>query len=189
MGYNDIDMDVVYVGHVSRVELLCAHGLLNGIGDPNAPKVDGEAFNITDDEPSPPWTFFRMYWIAAGDTTPLSSIRMLPPWFALWLTTIAEFLTWATSGGKKRPLGLNKEKVEFALYARTYNITKAREIFRFQPWVDQPYKNRQAVVQGSVNLYLSQENQGPLFPTEPSIWTEKPFRLIKNTGARTRGSL
>jgi sterol-4alpha-carboxylate 3-dehydrogenase (decarboxylating) len=40
MGYNDIEMDVVYVGHVARVELLAAHGLLAGIADENAPKVE-----------------------------------------------------------------------------------------------------------------------------------------------------
>jgi sterol-4alpha-carboxylate 3-dehydrogenase (decarboxylating) len=74
---------------VARAELLCAHGLLDGINNPNAPKIDGEAFNITDDEPSPPWSFFRMYWMAARDKTPLSSIWMFPPWFALWLTVIA----------------------------------------------------------------------------------------------------
>ena len=72
MGNNDIEMDVVYVGHVARVQLLAAHGLLTGIEDPTAPKVEGEAFNITDDQPSPPWSFFRLYWIAAGDKTPLS---------------------------------------------------------------------------------------------------------------------
>ena len=189
MGYNDIDMDVVYVGHVARAELLCAHGLLDGIKDPSSPKIDGEAFNITDDEPSPPWSFFRMYWMAAGDTTPLSSIWMFPPWFALWLTIIAEFLTWATSGGKKRPLVLKKEQIEFALYTRTYDITKARERLGFKPWVDQPYKNRQAAVQGSVDFYLSKENHGPLFPAKPSIWAEKPFRLIKSTGAKTKEGL
>ena len=189
MGYNDIDMDVVYVGHVARAELLCAHGLLEGINDPSAPKIDGEAFNITDDEPSPPWSFFRMYWMAAGDTTPLSSIWMFPPWFALWLTIIAEFLTWAVSCGKKRPLVLKKEQIEFALYTRTYDITKARERLGFKPWVDQPYKNRQAAVQGSVDFYLSKENHGPLFPPTPSIWAEKPFRLIKDTGVKNKEGL
>ncbi|KAG0645588.1 Sterol-4-alpha-carboxylate 3-decarboxylating [Hyphodiscus hymeniophilus] len=189
MGYNDIDMDVVYVGHVARAELLCAHALLDGIVNSDAAKVDGEAFNITDDEPCPPWSFFRMYWIAAGDKTPLSSIWMFPPWFALWLAMIAEFFAWATSWGKKRPSTMKKEQIEFALYTRTYDITKARERLGFKPWVDQPYQTRQAAIQGSVDLYLSTENHGPLFPRKPSIWAERPFNLIKNTGAKNKSDL
>lgn len=60
-GYNDAWMDVVYVGHVSRLQILACKGLLAGLTDPNAPKVDGEAFNITDDEPAHPLDFFRKY--------------------------------------------------------------------------------------------------------------------------------
>jgi sterol-4alpha-carboxylate 3-dehydrogenase (decarboxylating) len=73
MGYNEIFMDNVYVGHVAEAEILAVKGLLAEIDNPNAPKVGGEAFNITDDEPYPPFTFFRKLWIQAGDRTPLSS--------------------------------------------------------------------------------------------------------------------
>jgi len=90
MGYNDIEMDVVYVGHVAKAEVLAAVGLLRRHIDPSAPKIDGEAFNITDDEPSPPWTFFRKYWVLAGDKTPLSSVWMIPPPLVMIMAYIAE---------------------------------------------------------------------------------------------------
>jgi sterol-4alpha-carboxylate 3-dehydrogenase (decarboxylating) len=90
MGYNDVDMDVVYVGHVAKAEVLAALGLLRRHIDPTAPKIDGEAFNITDDEPAPPWTFFRKYWILAGDKTSLSSIWMIPPFIVMLMAHIAE---------------------------------------------------------------------------------------------------
>jgi sterol-4alpha-carboxylate 3-dehydrogenase (decarboxylating) len=61
IGYHDVDMDIVYVGHVARVGLLAAHGLIAGITDPDVPKVGGEVINVTDDQPSPPWSFFRLY--------------------------------------------------------------------------------------------------------------------------------
>lgn len=99
---------MVYVGHVARVELLAAHGLLAGIADESAPKVDGQAFNVTDDEPHPPWTFFKMYWTAAGDKTPLSSVIHFPPWLVMFLANSAEFITWSTSFGKLRPKLLKK---------------------------------------------------------------------------------
>jgi sterol-4alpha-carboxylate 3-dehydrogenase (decarboxylating) len=90
MGYNDIDMDVVYVGHVAKAEVLAALGLLRRHVDPTAPKIDGEAFNITDDQPAPPWTFFRKYWVLAGDKTPLSNIWMIPPFTVMIMAYVAE---------------------------------------------------------------------------------------------------
>ncbi|PMD51360.1 putative sterol-4-alpha-carboxylate 3-dehydrogenase, decarboxylating [Hyaloscypha bicolor E] len=138
MGYNDIFMDVVYVGHVARLELLAAKALLAGITDPTAPKVDGEAFNITDDQPAYPLNFFRKYWAIAGDKTPLSSVWLIPPPVVMFLANSAEFITWAMSWGKKRPKLLIKERMEFILYTRTYSIKKARERLGFKPWEKQP---------------------------------------------------
>lgn len=162
MGYNDIYMDVVYVGHVARLEVLAAKGLLAGITDPNAPKIDGEAFNITDDQPALPLHFFRKYWALAGDKTPLSSVWMVPPMIVLFLANTAEFITWATSWGKKRPKMLIKERMEFILYTRTYSIKKARELLGFKPWEKQPYANQEDAIKGSVEWFLLPENHGPV---------------------------
>jgi sterol-4alpha-carboxylate 3-dehydrogenase (decarboxylating) len=185
MGYNDIEMDVVYVGHVARVELLAAHGLLTGISDPAAPKVDGEAFNVTDDQPSPPWSFFRLYWNAAGDKTPMSSVWMFPPWLVMLMANSAEFITWSTSWGRLRPKLLKKERMEFVLYTRTYSIKKARERLGFKPWFNQPWKGQEEAVKGSVQLYLNQVNGGRLLTVKTSDWPERPFKLISNTGAKS----
>jgi sterol-4alpha-carboxylate 3-dehydrogenase (decarboxylating) len=185
MGYNDIEMDVVYVGHVSRVEILTAHGLLAGAENTWSPKVDGEAFNVTDDEPSPPWTFFRLYWLAAGDKTPLSSVWYFPPWLVMFLANSAEFITWSTSWGKKRPTLLKKERMEFVVYTRTYNIKKARERLGFKPWYNQPWKGQKDAVNGSVRQYLDATNDGRLLTAKDSDWPEYPFKLISSTGAKT----
>ena len=162
MGYNDIFMDVVYVGHVARLEVLAAKALLAGINDPNALKVDGEAFNITDDQPAYPLNFFRKYWAIAGDKTPLSSVWMIPPKAVLFLANSAEFITWAMSWGKKRPKLLIKERMEFILYTRTYSIKKARERLGFKPWEKQPYANQDEAIRGSVEWFLLAENHGPV---------------------------
>jgi sterol-4alpha-carboxylate 3-dehydrogenase (decarboxylating) len=162
MGYNDIFMDVVYVGHVARLELLAAKALLAGITDPTAPKVEGEAFNITDDQPAYPLNFFRKYWAIAGDKTPLSSVWMIPPAVVMFLANSAEFITWATSWGKKRPKLLIKERMEFILYTRTYSIKKARERLGFKPWEKQPYANQDEAIKGSVEWFLLPENHGPV---------------------------
>ncbi|EHL01714.1 putative Sterol-4-alpha-carboxylate 3-dehydrogenase, decarboxylating [Glarea lozoyensis 74030] len=138
MGYNDIDMDVVYVGHVAKAEVLAALGLLRRHVDPTAPKIDGESFNITDDQPAPPWTFFRKYWVLAGDKTPLSNVWMIPPVIVMMMAYIAEWFVWAFSGGKHRPEMLKVERMEFVLLTRTYNISKAKKLLGFKPWEGQP---------------------------------------------------
>jgi sterol-4alpha-carboxylate 3-dehydrogenase (decarboxylating) len=157
MGYNDIFMDVVYVGHVARLEVLAAKALLTGDDE-----VAGEAFNITDDQPAYPLNFFRKYWALAGDKTPLSSVWFVPPPVVLFLANSAEFITWATSWGKKRPKLLIKERMEFILYTRTYSIKKARERLGFKPWEGQPYANQAEAMKGSVEWYLLPENHGPV---------------------------
>jgi sterol-4alpha-carboxylate 3-dehydrogenase (decarboxylating) len=162
LGYNDIEMDVVYIGHVARAEILAAKGLLRGITDPDAPKVDGESFNITDDHPYPPWTFFRMIWTSAGDKTPLSSVWMIPPWFVIFMTNFAEWFTWAFSWGKLRPKLLIKERMEFVLYTRTYSIKKIRERLGFEPWKSQPWNNTEEAVKASVEWYLKEQSYSPV---------------------------
>ncbi|KAH0536020.1 hypothetical protein FGG08_007087 [Glutinoglossum americanum] len=157
MGYNDIEMDVVYVGHVAKAEVLAARGLLAGITNPKAPKVDGEAFNITDDHPYPPWTFFRMIWTAAGDKTPLSSVWMIPPWLVMFMTNAAEWFTWAFSWGRLRPKLLIKERMEFVLYTRTYSVQKARDRLGYKPLVDTV-----EAVRRSVEWFLKEQSCHPV---------------------------
>jgi sterol-4alpha-carboxylate 3-dehydrogenase (decarboxylating) len=145
LGYNNVLMDTVYVGHVARAHVLAARGLLAGIADPDAPKVDGEAFNITDDKPIEPWTFFRKIWVAAGDKTPLESIWYIPPWLTFLMIAIAEWFTWVISSGTRRPKLLTKERIEFVLYTRTYSIRKARERLGYGPFLEVSEAIRRAV--------------------------------------------
>ncbi|KAK3937972.1 NAD(P)-binding protein [Diplogelasinospora grovesii] len=146
LGDNTALMDSVYVGSVAHAHILAAHGLLAGIEDPlSAPKVDGEAFNITDDAPLPPWTFFRLFWIEMGDTTPLSKVWMIPPWLTLTMAEVAEWWTWTFSFGRLRPKVLIKERIEFLLYTRTYSIAKARERLGYQPTISMSEAVRRAV--------------------------------------------
>jgi len=133
LGDNTALMDSVYVGSVARAHVLAARGILATLQDPTAPKVDGEAFNITDDAPLPPWSFFRLFWIEMGDTTPLSKVWQIPNAVTLAMAEIAEWWTWTFSFGKYRPKVLIKERVEFLLYTRTYSIKKARERLGYEP--------------------------------------------------------
>ncbi|KAM7194029.1 NAD(P)-binding protein [Naviculisporaceae sp. PSN 640] len=132
LGSNTALMDSVYVGSVARAHILAAKALLS----PNAETrngVAGQAFNITDDSPFLPWTFFRLFWIAMGDTTPLSKVWMIPDWVVLKMAEVAEWWSWGLSWGKLRPKLLIKERIEFLVYTRTYCIDKARERLGYEP--------------------------------------------------------
>ncbi|KAL2055826.1 hypothetical protein ABVK25_004070 [Lepraria finkii] len=47
------------------------------------PKVDGEAFHITDRDPLPFWTFSQMIWRTAGDKATPDQVITISGWLAL----------------------------------------------------------------------------------------------------------
>ncbi len=145
LGDNTALMDSVYVGSVARAHILAAHALLAKIENACALRVDGEAFNITDDAPLPPWTFFRMFWVQLGDSTPLSKVWVIPSSVALFMSECAEWWTWVTSFGRLRPKVLIKERIEFLLYTRTYSIQKAKERLGYAPMLPTSEAVRRAV--------------------------------------------
>jgi sterol-4alpha-carboxylate 3-dehydrogenase (decarboxylating) len=84
---------------------------------------------------------------------------------------------------------LKVERMEFVLLTRTYNISKARSLLGFKPWEGQPWANQAEAVKGSVDWYLSPEVHGPAIVPGMSPWAEEPFKLISNTGAKTKPGL
>lgn len=177
-GDNTNDMDVVYVGNVAKAQVLAAHALLAQSVDASHPRVDGQAFNITDDQPANPWTFFGLMWSAAGDK-PIKRAIKLPHSVSKLMALGAEYGTLVLSRGKRRPKVLTIERVEFCIYTRTYSIEKAKKLLGFKPWADQPYSDQVSAVRATVANYMRQHPQQ--FPIS-STWPETPFKLIKNTG-------
>jgi hemerythrin-like domain-containing protein len=84
---------------------------------------------------------------------------------------------------------LKVERMEFVLLTRTYNISKARKLLGFKPWEGQPWANQEEAVKGSVDWYLSPDVHGPAIVPGTSPWPEEPFKLISNTGAKTKPGL
>lgn len=154
LGDNTALMDSVYVGSVARAHILAAQALVREFSEDESgvpaaetktKQVAGEAFNITDDAPFQPWNFFRLFWIAMGDTTPLSRVWIIPSWLALLMAEIAEWWTWTFSFGRLRPKVLVRERIEFLVYTRTYDISKARERLGYTPMLDTGEAVRRAV--------------------------------------------
>ncbi|MCJ1434437.1 hypothetical protein MMC27_003805 [Xylographa pallens] len=133
LGDNSNLFDWLYVGNAAQAHVLAAKALSAGASDPNAPKVDGEAFFITDDSPLPFWDFVRMVWRAMGDTMPKEKLIVVPVWLALVLAHCTEWAVWAASLGKKRPELLNVQRVEYSCFEHTYCVEKAKVLLGYKP--------------------------------------------------------
>lgn len=133
LGKNRNLFDWLYVGNAANAHVLAARALVNGAMDPHAPKVDGEAFFITDDAPTPFWDFIWMVWKAMGDDTPEDARTVIPARVALLLADCAEWIVWAVSLGKRKPALLNRQRVEYSVFEHTYCIDKAKERLGYKP--------------------------------------------------------
>ena len=152
LGDNKNLTDQVYAGNAATAHVLAAKALLN----PTLARgpVAGEAFNITDGAPIFFWDFCRIVWRAAGDTTELKDVKVIPAWLALQMANVTEGLYWITTFGSKRPKTLNRLTVEFCLRTYTYDISKARRVLGYEPEV-----NREAVIKKAIEWETAKEGR------------------------------
>jgi len=133
IGDNSNLTDWVSVGNVATAHLLAAKALLADCEGRTGPKVDGEAFFITDGTPLPFWDLERKVWAAAGDRTPAAEVTILPGWLVLALVSTVEWMYWIFTLGRKRPKTYTRHLIEFTCLSRTYSIEKARERLGYVP--------------------------------------------------------
>ena len=110
------------------------------------PRVDGEAFNITDGTRQPFWNFPKIIWKAAGHDVDKDSVRILPTRLAFIIAHALEWLFWIFTLGTKRPALLGIQQVEYSCLTHTYNIDKAKERLGYRPVGDFEDGLRKAVV-------------------------------------------
>ena len=129
-------VEPVYVGNVATAHILTAKALLNSATDLTAPKVDGEAFLISDGDPQPFWDFSRRTWRHAGDTTKAEDVKVIPAWVALSTASTVEWMYRVFTFGQIRPpLNISRLYIQYTIYNTTYNITKARTRLGYHPVV------------------------------------------------------
>jgi sterol-4alpha-carboxylate 3-dehydrogenase (decarboxylating) len=135
IGDNTAKSDRTSGENAALAHVLAAKALLAKFNDPtgNRPKVDGEAFFITDGRPIPTWDFARMVWRAAGDHTPPEQIRVIPARFILNLASLTEWMYWIFTLGYKRPLTFRRMLIETTCVERTFSIEKAKERLGYRP--------------------------------------------------------
>lgn len=123
--------DFVSAENAAAAHVLLAKALL--AAGASAPKVDGEAFNITDGERRPIWEHARTMWKAAGHEVNVEQVWVLPTPIAFAMATILEWLFWIFTLGTKQPGRLSKQQVEYLCLTHTYRIDKARERLGYVP--------------------------------------------------------
>lgn len=97
-------------------------------------RVDGECFNITNEEPVLFWEFQRALAAAVGLPVKKEDIKVIPFWLAFVIAAVSEWATWALSGGKKQPL-VTRDAVRNTVMSRTLNGEKARRVLGYRPRV------------------------------------------------------
>jgi sterol-4alpha-carboxylate 3-dehydrogenase (decarboxylating) len=130
LGDNKNLWDVVSADNCAEAYLLAMHALR----DPSKAngKVDGEAFNITDDNPMPFWDVSRIIWRTAGDTTQLKDVKVIPAWLARSMASMSEFAYRFLFAGNKTP-ELNHMVVNACTSTFTYDISKAKKVLGYHP--------------------------------------------------------
>jgi sterol-4alpha-carboxylate 3-dehydrogenase (decarboxylating) len=81
MGKGENVYDFIYVGNLADAHILAAYHLLSAYDKPSPPaesKVDGECFNITNDERVLFWDFMRKVAAAAGYPVKKEEIVVVP---------------------------------------------------------------------------------------------------------------
>ncbi|KAM0803751.1 hypothetical protein BDR22DRAFT_837774 [Usnea florida] len=129
--------DFMYVGNLVDAHILVAHRLLSAWGNPAPPKekrVDGECFNITNDERVLFWEFTRKVSAAAGYPVKKEDIKVVPVWVGLLMGWLGEWIVWVKSGGRRQPI-MTVEACRLSTIHRTMSIEKAKRVLGYRPAV------------------------------------------------------
>jgi sterol-4alpha-carboxylate 3-dehydrogenase (decarboxylating) len=117
--------------------LLAADALLRAYGQPAAPmemRVDGQTFNVTNDERILFWDFQRHISAAVGFPVKKEEIKVIPKWVAMLMAATSEYSTWIWSWGTRQS-AVTREAVRLTAIERTMNGEKAKRVLGYSPKV------------------------------------------------------
>ena len=129
--------DFLYIGNLVHAQLLAADALLGsqalaGGDSESEEKVDGEAFQITNDETWLFWDFTRAVAKESGYPVKSNAIKVIPMWVGMLLAFFAEWTVWILSFGR-RESNLTRHGVRYSSLTRTFNINKAKKRLGYRP--------------------------------------------------------
>lgn len=97
-------------------------------------RVDGQTFNVTNDERILFWEFQRRISAAIGFPIKDRDIKIIPKWLALLMAVIGEYIIWIRSLGNRQP-SVTRESVRLTTIIRTLNGDKAKRVLGYTPKV------------------------------------------------------
>ncbi|KAL6711862.1 erg26, C-3 sterol dehydrogenase [Coniothyrium glycines] len=136
VGDNENMFDFTYVENVAHGHVLALRALQHTHKNLSTipldhERVDGEAFFVTNGEPTYFWDFARAVWHEAGDRLPLSSVWHLSSDTAWTIGAVLEWLFWVLG---KKP-NLTRAQVKYSSMSKYHNISKARQRLGYEPIV------------------------------------------------------
>lgn len=129
--------DCVYVSNLVDAHLLAAQALVAAFGKPPPPieqRVDGQTFNVTNDEPVEFWEFQRAIAASVGLPVKKEEIKIIPKWIALLVAAVNEWITWMRTWGREQPI-VTREAIRLTTITRTLNREKAQRVLGYKPRV------------------------------------------------------
>jgi sterol-4alpha-carboxylate 3-dehydrogenase (decarboxylating) len=159
MGDGNNLFDFMYVGNLADAHLLIARALIQAWGKPvpsPETRVDGEAFNVTNEDPWPFWDFQRALARAVGKPVKPEEIVVIPRTVGIVLGTLSEWLTWIASRGARTP-NMTVEGIRFSTITRTFKIDKIKQRLGYRPQV-----SMQEAIERGVKWYLEEARASSL---------------------------
>ena len=139
LGDNQNLFDFTYVGNIAYGHTLAARSLLatyarkeSGLGEPlDHERVDGEAFNVTNDSPTYFWDMTRAIWALTGKIMEPDRAIVLPEWLLGPVGGITE----AVLGIFGKTPRLTRRTVRYSCMTRYYSCAKAKFRLGYLPIV------------------------------------------------------
>ncbi|KAK4223037.1 putative c-3 sterol dehydrogenase c-4 decarboxylase family protein [Podospora fimiseda] len=126
-----------YVGNTVDGHVLAAQKLLEAHGKPPLAddiKVEGEAFNITNDDDWLFWEYQRTVAALIGLPVKKEDIKVLPVWLALFIASLVGWVTWVVTLGKGKPV-MSWDAIRYVTIHRTLKCEKAKKRLGYKPRV------------------------------------------------------
>ncbi|PHH92743.1 hypothetical protein CDD83_5572 [Cordyceps sp. RAO-2017] len=126
-----------YVSNLVDAHILAARALVAAYGRPPPPqamRVDGDSFIITNDEDRPFWEFQRAISASVGFKFRPEDITVIPTWACMIYATMSEWWTWIYTWGKGKS-AFSRFNVRLATHHRTLKCDKAKRVLGYRPKV------------------------------------------------------
>ncbi len=139
LGEGDNLFDNTYVGNVAFGLAIAAEALLHthsrvtaGEAAPlDHEKVDGEAFNVTNDSPTYFWDVAHYVWALYGRPVTMKKVWHIPKGFMLPIGALAELSTYITG----RKTKMTRQAVKYACMTRYFSCEKLKRRCGYTPLV------------------------------------------------------